>query len=110
MGGGYKHLLDVGLHLAGGGTEHLRTSGYRAQVHQRQPLALYLLNHHAQNLLLLLFLFGQEYQARAVLSLLGHGDALQQDKLMGNLHHDACAVARLVACLGTTVLHVLQHF
>ena len=51
----------------------------------------------------------QEHQTRTVFSFLRHGDALQQNKLMGNLHHDTSAVARLVACLSPTVLHILQH-
>ena len=29
---------------------------------------------------------------------------------MWNLYHDASTVAGLVACFGSSVLHVLQHF
>ena len=78
-------------------------------MHQLQTLALYLLDHHRQNLLLCRLVLGQEHHARAVLSFLGHGDALQQNELVGYLEHDARSVARLVARLGTAVLHVLQH-
>ena len=78
-------------------------------MHQLQILTLNLLDHHAQNLLTCLFLLGQEHQSRTILSFLGHGDALQQNKLMRNLHHDTCTVTCLVASLGASVLHILQH-
>ena len=78
-------------------------------MHQLQPLALDLLDHHTQNRLLCLLVLGQEHQSCTILSFLRHGDALQQNKLVGNLHHDTSTVARLVARLGTTMLHVLQH-
>ena len=78
-------------------------------MHQLQPLALDLLDHHAQDRLLRLLFFWQEHQSRAVLSFFGNRDALQQNELVGNLHHDTCTVARLVSGLGTSVFHVLQH-
>ena len=105
----YEHLLDGRLHLPRRLAKHLRTGGYGAQMHQLQPLALYLLNHHAQDVLLLLFVLGHEHHSRAITSFFRHGDALQQDKLMRDLQHYSCAVARLVACFGTSMLHVLQH-
>ena len=104
-----EHLLDGGLYAQGSLAEHFRTGGHRAQMHQLQPLALYLFNHHRENLLLRFLVFGQEHQSGAIFSFLGHRYALQQDELMGNLQHDARAVARLVARLGSPVLHVLQH-
>ena len=78
-------------------------------MHQLQALALYLLYHHAQDLFLGLHVLGQEHQTCAVVTLLRYGDALQQNELVGNLHHNTCAVARLVARFGTAVLHILQH-
>ncbi len=102
-------MLDGRLHPPCRLAEYLRTGGHCAQVHQLQALALYLLNHHRENLLLRRLVLGQEHESRAVLSLLWHGDALQQDELMRYLEQDTRAVARLVARLGTTVLHVLQH-
>ena len=76
-------------------------------MHQLQTLSFYLLNHHRQNLLLLLLLLRQEYKTRAILSFLRYRNTLQQDKLMRNLQHDACTIARLVACLCTSMLHIL---
>ena len=78
-------------------------------MHQLQSLALYLFNHHRENLLLLALALGQKHQARAVLSFFRHGYALQQNELVGYLQHNARTVARLVACFGTSVFHVLQH-
>ena len=105
----HKQLLDGGFHPTGSLTQHLGAGRHRAQVHQLQALALYLFYHHRQDVLLLLLVFGQKHQSRAVLALLGNGNALQQNKLMGYLDHDARTVARLVSGLGTSVLHVLQH-
>ena len=76
LGIGYEHLLDGGLHLSGSLPQHFRTSRHRAKMHQLQTFALYLFNHHAENLLLLSFLFGQEHQSCAVLSLFRYGNAL----------------------------------
>ena len=78
-------------------------------MHQLQALALYLLYHHTQYLLLGLLVLRQEHQSRAILSLLRHGDALQQDKLVGYLQHDARTVA-VLSDFRPTVPHVLQHF
>ena len=78
-------------------------------MHQLKSLALYLFYHHRENLLLRLFILGQKDQPGTVLSFFRHRNTLQQNKLMGNLDHDACTVARLVARLGTSMLHVLQH-
>ena len=75
-------------------------------MHQRESLTLYLLDHHAQYLLLDLLLFWKEHEARSVLSFLRHGDALQQDKLVGNLQHNSRTVASLVSGLSTAMLHV----
>ena len=77
-------------------------------MHQLQPLALYLLRHDADGGTLLLLVLREEHQPSAVSAFLRHGDALQQDELMRYLHHDAGSVA-VVAYLGTTVAHVLQH-
>ena len=105
----YKNLLDVGFHLAGSHTQHLGIGGHRAQVHQLQPLALNLLDHHAQNLLLGLIILWQKNQTSAILTFLGHRDTLQQNKLMGYLYHDTRTITGFVACLGATVFHVLKH-
>ena len=105
----YEYLLDGRLRLSCSLAQHLGTGGHRAQMHQLQSLALYLFNHHRENLLLLTLVLGQKHQARAVLSLFRHGDALQQNELVGYLQHNARTVARLVARFGTSVFHVLQH-
>ena len=74
---GYKRLLDGGLHLSGSLPQYFRRSRHRAKVHQLQALALDLFYHHAENLLLSLFLFGQEHQSCSVLTLFRYGNALQ---------------------------------
>ena len=79
-------------------------------MHQGQSLALNLLDHHTQDCLLCLLVFRQEHQSCTILSLLGHGNTLKQNKFMGNLYHDTGTVARLVSCLSATVLHVFQYF
>ena len=104
-----ENLLDVRLHLTGCCTQHLRVGRHSTQVHQLQSLALNLLYHHRQNILLRLLVFRQKYQTRTVLSFLRHRDALQQNKLVRNLNHDTGTVARLVARLSAAVFHVLQH-
>ena len=79
MGGGsplYKNLLDIRLHFASSRTKHFRISRHCSQMHQRQSLALNLLNHHAQYLLLGLLVLWQKNQTCAVLTLFGHGDTL----------------------------------
>ena len=78
-------------------------------MHQRQAFALNLFYHHAQYRLLLVLVFGEEHQSRAVFSFLWHGNALQQNKLVRNLQHNSRTVARLVARLGTTMFHILQY-
>ena len=79
-------------------------------MHQRESLALYLLYHDAEDGLLCLLRLGEEYQTRAILPLLGDRDALQQDKLVRNLEHDARSIARLVvSALGSAVAHILKH-
>ena len=54
------------------------------------------------------FRLGQEDQTGSVLTLLRDGNTLQQDKLMGDLHHDARAIACLIiGTLCAAVTHVL---
>ena len=57
------------------------------------------------------FLFlGQENESCSVFSLLRDRYALQEYELVGNLQHDAGAVASLVVCtFCSTVAHVLQY-
>ena len=111
LGGGsfYEYLLDVRLHLPCTNAQHFGAGGDAAQVHQLQSFALYLLYHHREDFLLHFFVFWQEHKPRSVPAFLGHRNALQQNEFVRNLHHDAGTVARLVARLGTAMLHVLQH-
>ena len=82
-----------------------------AQVHKRQPLALYLLNHYAQYVLLLSLILRQEDESRSVFSLFRNRYSLQENKLMRYLQHYSGSVACLVVgTLGTAVSHVLEHF
>ena len=106
----YEHLPYGRLGLQGGLAKALGACGHCAQVHQREPLALNLLDHPRQYGCLSLPVLGQEHQPRAILALLGHGYALQQYELVGYLQHNASPVASLVVCaLGTAVAHVLEH-
>ena len=80
-------------------------------MHQLKSLALYLLNHDGEYLLLASLVLGQENQTRAILPLLGNRNALKKDKLVGNLKKNACAIAGLaVSTLGATMSQVLQNF
>ena len=78
-------------------------------MHQRQTLALNLLDHHTQNLLLRLCVLWQEYQTSAVLTLFRYWDTLQQNKLMWNLYHNTGTITSLIASLSSTMFHVFQH-
>ena len=105
---GDEHLLDVRLSAQRTLAKAGRVGRNRAQVGQLQSLALYLLYHHAQNLLLRRLVLREKDQSRAVLSLLRHRDALQQYKLMGYLEHDAGSIT-ILTYLRSTVPHVLKH-
>ena len=78
-------------------------------MHQFQTITFDLLNHDVQNLVLQLLFSRKKHQASSVTPLFGHRNALQQNKLVRNLHHNASTVTCLVTSFGTTVLHVLQH-
>ena len=109
-GPGDEDLLDVRFGLRRALPQDGGIDGDGAQVHQGEALAFNLFNHDAQNGRLLVLVLGQEDQAGAVFALLGHGYALQEDELMGNLEQDARPVAGLVVgSFGTAVLHVFQH-
>ena len=105
---GYKQLLDVGLRAQCALTKAFRIGGHLAHMHQLQPLALYLLDDNAQHLLLSLFILRQKHQTRAIFAFLRYGNTLQQNKLVRNLHHNACSVT-VFTNLCTTVPHILQH-
>ena len=105
-----EDLFDVRLRGQGILAQDRRVDRHLAQVHQGQALLLDLLQHDAQDGRLLRLLLGKENQSGAILSLLRDGDSLQQDKLMGNLHHDSRAITCLViGALCATVTHIFQH-
>ena len=80
-------------------------------MHQLQTLALNLLNHDGENLLLTGLILRQENQTSTVFSLFGYRDALKKNKLVWNLQQDAGSVAGLaVSALGATMSQILQHF
>ena len=106
---GHEYLLNSRLHSSGCLTQHFGAGRYSAHMHQLQTLALYFFNHHTENFPLFLFIFRQEHQSRAVLSLLGHRNSLQQNELMRYLQHNTSTITRFISCLGTSVLHVFQH-
>ncbi len=106
-----EHLLDVRLCGESGFAEASRVGGHRAQVSEAQSFALDFFNHDRQDQLLAGTVLGKEDKARAVLTLLGNRDALQQDELVWYLQQDARTIARLaVGTLGATMAQVLQHF
>ena len=77
-------------------------------MHQGQALFLDLLQHNGEDAGLRGLRFGQEDQTGSVLTLLRDGNTLQQDKLMGNLYHDSCAITCLIiGTLCAAVTHVL---
>ena len=78
-------------------------------MHQGKSLALCLLYHYGEYRLLPLLVLGKKQQARAIPSLFWHRYSLQQNKLMRYLHHYASTIPRLVARLGTAMLHVFEH-
>ncbi len=83
-------------------------------MHQLQTLAFNFLDHDTENLLLRILdlrsSLRQKDQTCTVLTLFWYRNALQKNKLMRNLHHNARTVTCLVARLRTPVPHVFQHF
>ena len=106
----YEDLLYIRLHATCADTGDIIVGGDIAQMHQRQSVALSLLNHYGENLALALLVLRQEDETCAVFSLLWHRYALQQNKFVRYLEQNTCSVASLVSCLCSAVLHVLKHF
>ena len=77
-------------------------------MHQLQPFALHLFDDNAQDLLLTFVVFRQKHQTCTILAFLGYRDTLKQNKLVGNLQHDARTVT-VLSYLSTTVAHILQY-
>ena len=73
---GYKYLFDCRFYMSCRFPEHLWTGRHRAQVHQLQSLAFYLLYHYAEDCLLFFFLFRKEYQPRSIFPFFWYGNAL----------------------------------
>ena len=73
-----------------------------------QPLAFCLFGHDGLYLALCLRLAWHEHKSGAIPATLGYRYALQQDKLVWNLQHDAGTIA-ILAYFGSTVAHVFQH-
>ena len=79
-------------------------------MHQCHAFPFDFLSNDAQEVFLFLWLLGQKHHSGAVFSLFGYRDALQQDKFVRYLNHDAGSVAGLaVGAFGSPVLHVFQH-
>ncbi|CCY01850.1 unknown [Prevotella sp. CAG:924] len=73
-------------------------------MHQLQTFALYLFDHDRKDGLLLGGILRQKDETGTVFSLLGHGNALKKNKLVGNLQEDTCTVTCLaIGALGSTV-------
>ena len=103
-----KHLTDGRLSSKSRLAEAAAVDRNLPHVHQPQPLALHLVNHHGEYALLKRLVLGHEHQARAILALLGNGYALKQDELVGNLNHYSGTVA-VLSHLGSAVAHILEN-
>ena len=103
-----ENLLDVGFGGKRPFAQALRPRRNGTQVHQLQPFALYLFYNDAQDILLPLLILGEEYQTGGIFAFFRHGDARKQNEFVGNLQHDAGAIAVLTNfCAAVT--HVLQN-
>ena len=107
---GYEQLLNVGLRLQCIFAQTAGVGGHISQMHQGEACALYFLDYHTKNCRLLFLVFRKEHQSCAVFPFLRYRDALQQNKLVGNLKHDAGTVAGLVVgSFSSAVAHVFKH-
>ncbi len=107
---GDEHLLDVGLGSACILSENVGIDGHTAYVHELQPFAFHLFEHDAKDVLLGLFVFGEEYESCTVTSFLGYGYALKKNEFVWDLQHDARAVACfVVGAFCSAVLHVFKN-
>ena len=105
-----EHLFDGGLIAQCGLSQTLWVGRHVAQMHELQSLALYLLDHDGEDVLLFLFVFRQEDEACAIFAFLGDRNTLKKNKLVRNLEHDTGTVARLVVgTLSATMAHVLEY-
>ena len=105
---GNKQLLDVWLRTQSAFAKTFGVCRHLAQMHQLQPFALHLFDDNAQDLLLTFVVFRQKHQTCTILAFLGYRDTLKQNKLVGNLQHDARTVT-VLSYLSTTVAHILQY-
>jgi len=103
-------LLDVRFVGKSRFSQYFGASGHVAQMHQGQSLLFNLFDNDAQDDSLVFSVFGKEKQAGAVFSLLGNGNALQQNEFVRYLQHDAGAVSGFVVRpFRSTVAHVFQY-
>ena len=104
-----EELPDDGLRRRGVGAEDRTVNGNVARRRQTKPLLLDDLRHQLHEKLLVGAVARQEDHADAVTPLLGHGNAVQQNEFMGNLHQNTRAVAGLVVrAFGSAVRHMLE--
>ena len=79
-------------------------------MHDGKSLFLGLLDHDTQNLVLLVFIFGQEDHACAIASLFRDRYSLKENEFMWDLEHDAGTIAGLViSAFRASVSHVFQN-
>ena len=91
--------------------EAVRICRHVAQMHERESLALNFLDHYREDVALCLLVLGKEDKSSTIFSLLGHGNALEKNKLMGYLKHDTRAVAgSAISTFCTTMAHVFKYF
>ena len=104
-----KHLADSRFRGARLYAEHVGMHRHFAHMHQCQAFPLCFFGEDFKEIRLAQFVFGQKYKAGAIPTFFGHGNTLEEDKLVRYLNHDACAVACLVVCaLCASVLHILE--
>ena len=104
-----KHLADGRFRGARLYAEHVGMHRHLAHMHQCQAFPLCFFGEDFKEIRLAQFVFGQKYKAGAIPTFFGHGNTLEEDKLVRYLNHDACAVACLVVCtLCASMLHVFE--
>ena len=110
VGTGDEDLDDMRLAGAGRLAQDIAVHRNFSYIGKEQPFPLRLFPEDSNIVLTCLSVLRKEYQAGTVPAPLRDRYALEQDEFVGNLHHDAGAVASPgVGAFGSTVLQVLQH-
>ena len=110
LGSGHKNLDRVGFGSPGRLSQNLRVHRHLADMGKFQPGFLGLLADDGQISLPFHLVLRQEHQTGAIFQALRYRNTLQEDKFVGYLQQNTCAVAGLVVgSFRTAVLHIFQH-